>query len=54
MLMYNPKAMISQPMRNLSKDEILKVRERAIEYLKNKGYIVLNVYMKVKFLMMSD
>ena len=42
MLMYNPKAMISQPMRNLSKDEILKVRERAIEYLKNKGYIVLN------------
>lgn len=44
MLMYNPKAMISQPMRGLSKDEILKVRERAIKYLKYHGYLVLNTF----------
>ena len=31
MLMYNPKAMISQPMRNLSKDEIRDLFEILME-----------------------
>lgn len=38
------KAMISQPMSSLTDEEIMKTRQKAIEYLKNKNYIVINTY----------
>ena len=36
------KAMLSQPMNGLSKDEIIKTREKAIKTLENMGYEVVN------------
>jgi hypothetical protein len=37
-------AMISQPMNGLSDDDIMKVRNNAIENLRDKGYTVINSY----------
>lgn len=39
-------AMISQPMNGLSSEEIEKVRDKAIAYLKKKGYEVADTYFK--------
>jgi hypothetical protein len=36
------KAMISQPMAGLTEEEIIETRERAIEYLEESGYEVIN------------
>lgn len=38
------KAIISQPMNGYTKDEILKTKQKATDYLENKGYIVINTY----------
>lgn len=38
------KAMTSQPMNGLTDKEIMETRQKAIKYLKNKGYIVVNTY----------
>lgn len=38
------KVMISQPMNGYTQDEILKTRQKAIDYLKNKGCIIVNTY----------
>lgn len=39
-----PKAMISQPMGGLTKEEILNTRKEATEYLESQGYEVLDTY----------
>lgn len=39
-------AMISQPMRDLSNDEIEAVRQEAIKKLEDMGYYVLNTFFK--------
>lgn len=36
------KAMLSQPMRGKTNEEIIATREKAIETLKNKGYEIVN------------
>ena len=38
------KAMISQPMKDMSSDDILAVRENAIAYLRKQGYDVENTF----------
>ncbi len=38
-------AMISQPMKNLSNEEILKVRSRASNKLRKLGYVVLDNFL---------
>lgn len=38
------KAMISQPMRGLTEEEILRTRKKAVDYLENSGYTVINTY----------
>ena len=38
------KAMISQPLAFKTKEEIVATREKAIEYLQNLGYEVVNTY----------
>ena len=38
------KAMISQPMRGMSRDDILAVRENAIAFLTERGYDVENTF----------
>jgi hypothetical protein len=40
--MDKKKVMISQPMRDKTKEEIVKDRNRAIEFLENEGYEVIN------------
>lgn len=38
------KAMISQPMNSLTDEEIIEIRQKAIKYLKDNNYIVVNTY----------
>lgn len=38
------KAMISQPMAGFTKEEILKVKEEAVEFLKEHDYEIVNTY----------
>lgn len=38
------KAMISQPMKGRTKEEILRVKEKAVKSLNEKGYEVINTY----------
>ena len=38
------KAMVSQPMKGMSRDDILAVRENAIAYLRKQGYDVENTF----------
>lgn len=38
------KAMISQPMAGLTKEEILKVKEEAVEFLKEHDYEIVNTF----------
>lgn len=38
------KAMISQPMNGLTDEEIIETKQRAIKYLKDNSYIVVNTY----------
>lgn len=38
------KAMISQPIRGLTEEEILRTRKKAVDYLENSGYTVINTH----------
>lgn len=40
----NKKAMFSQPMNGLSDEKIIKTREKAVAFLENKGYEVVNTF----------
>jgi hypothetical protein len=42
------KLMISQPMQNKTKEEILKEREKAIQFFKSKGYKVINTVFEIE------
>lgn len=50
MELYRQKiAMISQPMRGLTDEEIIEARDRAIKVLESKGYTVINSFFNDDF-----